>query len=151
MARKKKRNKEKKDKKSKATFKEKYEALKLSVKWTYRSSKGLTILIFLVTIFGGLLAIVEPYIFRVIIDKITLGANFSLVEKLGIGLMGILVVYGVSIIVSTLIQDLQSIIKKIHSQKLDKFVALNLMDKISSLDAVYFETPEYFNTLTTWT
>lgn len=136
------------EEKTKAGLKERFEALKLAIRWTYQSSKALTILIFFVTIFGGLLTIIEPYIFKIIIDKIVSGTEFPLVQKLGIGIMGILVIYGVARILQSIMWDIQSIIKKVHSQKLDRHVAKILMNKVSSLDAVYFEDPEYYNTLT---
>ncbi len=129
-------------------FKERFEALKLAIRWTYQSSKSFTILILFVTIFGGLLTIIEPYIFKIIIDKIVSGTDLPLVQKLGIGIMGILIIYGVARILQSIMWDIQLIIKKIHSQKLDRHVAKILMNKVSSLDAVYFEDPEYYNTLT---
>ncbi len=129
------------------TFKERLEALKLAIKWTYKSSKLLTIIIFAVTILGGLLALVEPYVFRVIIDFLVGESELSLAAKFGIGLAGILAVYGVARILQSIMWDSQTIIKKIHSQKLDKYVAEETMNKVSSLDTVYFEDPEYYNTL----
>jgi len=50
------------------SFKEKLAGLKLAVKWTYQSSKFLTISILIITILGGLITIVEPYLFKLIID-----------------------------------------------------------------------------------
>ena len=41
----------------------------------------------------------------------------------------------------------QTTIKRVHAQMLDKHVSSKLMEKISSLDAIYFEDPEYYNTL----
>ena len=81
----------KENKKTSNTLKERIEALKLAIKWTYKSSKLLTIAVFLVTIFGGLLTLIEPYVFRVIIDLLV-GERTSLAVKLGIGLVGILVI-----------------------------------------------------------
>ncbi|MDI3544076.1 MAG: ATP-binding cassette, subfamily bacterial [Candidatus Woesearchaeota archaeon] len=132
----------------KLTFKERLESLKLAISWTYKSSKPLTILIFAVTIFSGLLTIIEPYIFKIIIDGVTSGSGFSIGEKIGLGLFGVLVIYAVARIIQSILWDVQSIIQRVHSQKLDKYVSSVLMDKISSLDAVYFEDPEYYNTLT---
>ncbi|MBI5804021.1 ABC transporter ATP-binding protein [Candidatus Pacearchaeota archaeon] len=134
--------------KNKISFKERLEALKLAIKWTYQSSKGFTILIFFVTIFGGLLTIIEPYVFKIIIDRIVSGADFQPAQKFGIGIIGILVVYGIARVLQSFMWDIQTIIKQVHSQKLDRHVAKVLMNKVSSLDAVYFEDPEYYNTLT---
>src|SRR3989344_1334926 len=131
-----------------SSFHERFEALRLALRWTYESSKFFTILIFFVVIFGGLLTLVEPFIFKIIIDKIVSGTESSLVSKLGLGLVGILVVYGVARVIQSILWDIQNILKKMHSQKLDKHVATLLMDKISSLDMAYFEDPEYYATLT---
>ena len=133
---------------TKISLKEKLESLKLAISWTYKSSKPLTILIFAITIVGGLLTIIEPYIFKIIIDGVTSGNGFSIAGKVGIGLFGVLIVYASSRIIQSILWDVQSIIKQVHAQKLDKYVSYVLMDKISSLDAVYFEDPEYYNTLT---
>ncbi len=134
--------------KTKTGFKERLEALKLAVRWTYQSSKSLTILIFFVIILGGLLTIIEPYIFKIIIDKVVSGTDFPLTQKLGIGIIGVMVIYGFAKVLQSIMWDIQTIIKKVHSQKLDRYSAKILMDKVSSLDAVYFEDPEYYNTLT---
>lgn len=133
---------------NKISLKEKLKSLKLAISWTYKSSKPLTILIFIVTIFGGLLTIIEPYIFKIIIDGVVGENGFSIAGKVGIGLLGVLIVYASSRIIQSILWDVQSIIKRVHAQKLDKHVSYVLMDKISSLDAVYFEDPEYYNTLT---
>lgn len=129
------------------SFKQRFNALKLAVKWTYRSSKVLTLTILLVTVFGGLLTIIEPYVFKIIIDSLISGKEVSFVFNLGIGLLGVLLVYGVARIIEGMMWDVQTIIKKVHSQKLDKYTARQIMDKVSSLDVVYFENPQYYNTL----
>ncbi|MEK6892993.1 MAG: ABC transporter ATP-binding protein [Nanoarchaeota archaeon] len=133
---------------NKISLKEKLESLKLAISWTYKSSKSLTILIFIITIFGGLLTIIEPYIFKIIIDGVVGEEGFSIAGKVGIGLLGVLIVYASSKIIQSILWDVQTIIKRVHAQKLDKHVSYVLMDKISSLDTVYFEDPEYYNTLT---
>lgn len=95
-----------------------------------------------------MLTIIEPYIFKIIIDKVVSKNGFSVVEGIGIGLLGVLIVYASSRIIQPILWDVRYIIKRAHSQKLDKYASYVLMDKISSLDAVYFEDPEYYNTLT---
>ena len=135
-------------KKPVTTFRERYNSLKLALRWTYESSKTLAILIFFVTILGGLITIIEPYVFKIIIDKIVSGTDSSLTIKLGIGLIGVLVIYGFARVLQSILWDVQMIIKRVHAQKIDRHVAKILMNKVSSLDAVYFEDPEYYNTLT---
>ena len=135
------------EKQNKIPFKEKLESAKLALKWTYNASKPLTLTILIVTILGGLLVIVEPYIFKIIIDKITDTSQINLTTKLGIGILGILIIYGVTKITTGILWEIQMLIKKIHGQKLDKYASSQMMDKVSSLDAVYFENPEYYNTL----
>lgn len=133
-------------KKKSVSFRERIEALKLAIKWTYNSSKPLTIAIFSVVIIGGLLTLVEPFVFRIIIDLLV-DEQASLATKLGIGMIGILAIYAVSRVLLGVFWDVQVVIKKIHSQKLDKYVSSQMMSKVSSLDAVYFEDPNYYNTL----
>lgn len=130
-----------------SSFKDRFGSLKLAVRWTYKSSKSLTILVFVVTILGALLTIIEPYVFKVIIDRLVGSSDISLATKLGLGLIGVLVVYGIARVTQSILWDTQMVIRKVHSQMLDRYVTHTLMDKISSLDAVYFENPEYYNTL----
>ena len=132
----------------KASFKERWEALKLAVSWTYKSSKFLTFIIFFTAIVGGLLVIVEPYVFKLIIDSITKSSELNLASKFGLGIVGILIVYGIARVLKGLLWDIQTTIKKIHTQRLDRYATQEMMSKISSLDVVYFEDPEYYNTLT---
>lgn len=131
-----------------ASWKEKLQAVKLAISWTYHSSKILTLTVFAVTILGGLLAIVEPYLFKLIIDYLTATPMLTPLEKTLGGVIGILIIYGLSRIALSLIWEIQTLIKKVHSQKLDKYVSSMMMKKISSLDATYFEDPTYYNTLT---
>ncbi len=136
------------EKKMKVSLRERWEALKLAIKWTYRSSKFLTFIVFFVTILGGLIVIIEPYVFKLIIDYITESSKLNLASKLGLGVTGVLIIYGIARIVQSILWDIQTIIKRIHSQKLDRYVAKEMMNKVSSLDEVYFEDPNYYNTLT---
>ena len=129
-------------------WKEKIQAVKLVISWTYYSSKALTLTVFAVTLLGGLLAIVEPYLFKLVIDYLTSTPTLTPVEKTLGGVIGILIIYGLARIVLSLIWEVQTLIKKVHSQKLDKYVSNMMMEKISSLDATYFEDPAYYNTLT---
>lgn len=132
---------------NKPSLKERLEALKLALKWTYKSSKFLTITTFSVIILAGLLTIIEPYIFKIIIDRLVGETELGLTAKLGLGITGILVIYGLARIIQGIMWDVQIVIRKIHSQKLDNYIAKIMMDKVSSLDAVYFEDPDYYNTL----
>ncbi len=135
-------------KKKQLPFKERIASLKLAISWTYHSSKPLTYTIFAIAILGGLLTLVEPWIFKLIIDKITVGITLSDSQKLGFGIVGILVLYGAAKITQNMLWDIQTLIKRVHSQKLDKYTSTLMMNKISSLDARYFEDPAYYNTLT---
>lgn len=139
---------ENEEKKIKSSLRERWEALRLALSWTYKSSKLLTFIIFLTAILGGAIVIAEPYTFKLIIDYITDSTKTNLANKFGIGLIGILVVYGLSRVFQSILWDVQTTIKRIHSQRLDRYVSKDMMSKISSLDAVYFEDPEYYNALT---
>lgn len=136
------------EKKVHVSLKERLESLKLAVQWTYRSSKALTFIVFTIAIFGGLLTIVEPYFFKIIIDKVTNPEELTKVEQAGLGILGILFIYGIAKITQSMLWDAQTVIKKVHSQKLDRHASHVLMEKISSLDTAYFEDSKYYNTLT---
>ncbi|HLC53334.1 MAG TPA: ABC transporter ATP-binding protein [Candidatus Nanoarchaeia archaeon] len=129
-------------------IRERIAALKLAIRWTYNSSKPLTYAIFAIAIIGGLLTLLEPWIFKLIIDRITAGTSLSDTARVSIGIISILVLYGAARITQSMLWDIQTLIKKVHSQKLDRYTSLLMMDKISSLDATYFEDPKYYNTLT---
>lgn len=134
-------------KKEKTSWRAKLEALKFAVAHTYKASPMLAFTILAVTILGGLIGIIEPLIFKIVLDKIVAGKELELITKLGLGLVGIFIIYGIARITQSIFWDIQTVIKRIHSQLLDKTIARFLMEKVSSLDAVYFEKPEYHTTL----
>lgn len=137
----------KKKEEKKTDWREKFKALKQSVKWTYESSKFLTISILVVAILGGLITVVEPYIFKQVIDYLTSQKELSTGISLAVGLIGILVVYGVARIFQNIFWDINNVIRRVHSLRIEKQVMYSLMENISSLDLVYFEDPQYYNTL----
>lgn len=124
----------------------KIEGLKLAIKWTYQSSKFLTILILVITVLGGLITIVEPYLFKLIINHLVEeGAAIPFV--LAIGIVGILIMYGVARIFQNIFWDISNMIRRIHSLRIERRAMHSLMENISSLDLIYFEDPKYYNTL----
>ena len=131
------------EKKDKLSWKEKLDALKFAVVSTYKASPLLAFVILAVTLVGGLMGIVEPFIFKIILDKLVSGKELTVITKLGIGIGGMFMLYGLARITQSIFWDIQTVIKRIHSQLLDKTIARFLMNKVSSLDAVYFEKPEY--------
>ncbi len=137
-----------KENKEKVNWKERFEALKISMEYTWNASKSLTAVIFFITILGGLLTIATPYIFKLIIDEITNEQTFTLGAGIALGIAGILIMYGVVRIIESIFWDVQSIIKRMHSQRIDRYATNEMMKKVSSLDAIYFEKPEYYNEIT---
>lgn len=128
-------------------MKAKLEGLKLSVYWTYHSSKFLTVSVVIITIVGGLISIVEPYIFKLIIDYIAGEQSVSTEMALALGVIGILVVYGVARIFQNIFWDVTNLIRKVHAIRIEREAMHSLMKNISSLDLVYFEDPKYYDTL----
>lgn len=126
-------------------FKKRFQAFKLALNWTYKASKPLTILIILISVFGGLLSIIEPYIFKLVIDSLTI--DLSDEAKLGFGLLGIFVLYGLVRILKDIFWDVANLIKRAHAYRNEENTHYNIMKHISSLDLVYFEDPNYYNTL----
>jgi len=133
--------------KKKENWKEKFEALKLAVKWTYQSSKFLTIAVLIITILGGLITIVEPYLFKLILDFLIGQDKLPTKVALTIGIIGILIIYGVARIFQNIFWDISNMIRRIHSLRIEKQVMHSLMENISSLDLVYFEDPKYYDIL----
>ncbi|MEK6896096.1 MAG: ABC transporter ATP-binding protein [Nanoarchaeota archaeon] len=134
-------------KNEKISWKEKLDALKFAVIHTYKASPLLAFAILAVTFVGGLIGIVEPFIFKIILDKIVAGEELAAITQLSLGIGSVFVLYGLAHITQSIFWDIQTVIKRIHSQLLDKTITKFLMEKISSLDAVYFEKPEYHTTL----
>lgn len=129
------------------SWKEKAEGLTLAVAWTYKSSKFLTISVLIITILGGLITIIEPYVFKLIIDYLTQQDEFSTKIALTIGITGILAIYGVARIFQNIFWDINDMIRRVHSLRIEREAMQSLMENISSLDLIYFEDPEYYNTL----
>src|SRR3989338_156772 len=130
-------------KKTDATLGERLEALKLALKWTVQSSWTLSAGILAVSVFGGLLAIVEPYLFKILIDSIVGSENLSV----GAALIGLLAVYAAAKFLQSAFWDIANLIRRIHLVRIESHAAHELMRNISSLDLSYFEDPKYYNTL----
>ena len=128
-------------------WKEKFEGLALSIRWTYQSSHFLTILVLIVSVLGGLITIVEPYLFKKIIDALIGNNNFSSSESFAFGILGILIIYGVARMIQSIFWDVTSMIRRVHALRIEREVMHSLMANVSSLDLVYFEDPKYYNTL----
>lgn len=128
-------------------WKKKLSALKLAISWTYNSSKFLAITVVVVSIFGGLITIIEPYIFKIIVDKIVSSKGFSQEIKIGIGIVSILIIYGIARILQGLFWDINNLIRRVHTLRMESYSMHELMRHISSLDLIYFEDADYYNTL----
>ncbi|HSU72245.1 MAG TPA: ABC transporter ATP-binding protein [Candidatus Binatia bacterium] len=133
-------------KKERGTFRDKFESLKLAVRWTYYSSKPLTIAIFFISIFGGLLTILEPYLFKLLLDSVV-GSQLSATQQIGLAVVGVLVIYGFARFMQNVFWDISSVLRRMHSYRIERYSMHELMRKISSLDLGYFEDSEYHNTL----
>lgn len=133
--------------KEKKRMYKKLTALKLAIVWAYQSSHLLFSLGFIVAVIWGLIAIIEPYIFKLIIDHLTQSAELTLAEKLGLSLVGILIVYGTARVLQEIFWDINSLIRRLQNTRIERQVMHQLMKHISSLDLEYFEDPAYYNTL----
>lgn len=115
------------------------------LQWTFETSKPITYAIFGVTIFGGLLTLAGPYIFKQIIDIATRTGNAEVILS---DMFIVALIYGVILVVQDFFWEAQASIKRIHVHRLEQYVSSVLMDKISSLDMEHFEDAAYYNTLT---
>lgn len=123
---------------------EKWAALRLSLQWTYRASPFLTIVVLLLTVAAGLLAIVEPYVFKLVLDAVIASRNL---ETAAIGFVGLIIVYGAARTIQNVFWDATNVIRRLFTLKLEQYGIHELMKRISGLDMVYFEDPAYYNTL----
>lgn len=131
----------------KNNWREKIEGLKLAVRWTYQSSRWLTVLVLIIAVLGGIITIVEPYLFKLIIDHLTKQENISTPTAVALGILGILVIYGIARIFQNIFWDINNLIRRIHSLRIEQHAMHDMMKNISSLDLVYFEDPDYYNVL----
>ncbi len=128
------------------TVKERWEAVKLAVKWTYRSSRKLTIAILSITVILGLFTLIGPYVFKLLIDKLALGATAA--AQMTMAILGLVLISGAAVVIETIMWEVQFTLKRLHSQRMEIYATRKMMEKISSLDMSYFENAEYYNTLT---
>jgi len=133
--------------KEKVVWSKKIKAAKLAWRWTYQSSPFLAFVVVVLSIFGGLLSIIDPYIFKLVIDYLVGGTHFPQAAQLGIGFGGVLVIYGATRTLQNIFFDVLAFIKRLHIFRIEKLAFSEMMKAVSSLDAVYFEDPEYYNTI----
>lgn len=131
----------------KERWKKKLAALKLAIKWNYQASPLLLITVVFITIFGGLITIIEPYIFKLILDRIASKTDLSVPVQVGFSLISIFVIYGVARVFQGLFWDLNNLIRRVQNMKMERHVMYSIMSHISSLDLVYFERADYYNVL----
>ncbi|MCS7109503.1 MAG: ABC transporter transmembrane domain-containing protein [Candidatus Micrarchaeota archaeon] len=129
------------------TLKEKMEAVKMALKLTYLSSKPLTFLIMFFIIASGLIGIIIPYVFQIIIDTLTAQKEVTVFEGLAIGLIGSVVAYVVLRVIQKTLSNVKFIFQKLHAQKIENYTVYMMMKKIATLDAAYFENPKYYQKL----
>ena len=134
-------------KKGSSLWKEKFEGVWLSIRWTYQSSRFLTVAVLIISILGGLITIVEPYVFKKIIDALTENTTNMSSESFAFSIIGILVLYGIARMIQSIFWDVTSMIRRVHALRIEKEVMHSIMSNVSSLDLVHFEDPEYYNTL----
>jgi ATP-binding cassette, subfamily B, bacterial len=126
----------------------KRKALWQAIVWTYRSSRFLAVAIVLASVFGGLLAIAEPYVFKLVIDFLAQGTSLSPGLSIGISLIGILALLGATRILQGIFWDINNMIRRVQSLRIERYMTHAMMKRVSSLDVVYFEDPKFYNTLT---
>jgi len=124
-------------------YKNKVKALSLAVSWTYKSSRTLTFILFLSSILAGFLTILEPYVLKLLLDFL-----IHKETQFGLGLLSILLLYGGLSVARDLFYDIMNTVKSVHGLNIESYAMHELMNKVSSLDLIYFEDPDYYNTLT---
>ncbi|MEM3369655.1 MAG: ABC transporter ATP-binding protein [Candidatus Micrarchaeia archaeon] len=129
------------------SIREKIRAACLAFNFAFNADKKMTMILLLLILFSGFIGIILPYVFQIIIDTIISGKDFSIMNGITIGIIGFLIVYMILRIVQKLLQNLRRIMIKLYSQKIELYTSSALMEKISSLDAAYFENPQYHEVL----
>ncbi len=124
------------------------EVFKICFRWTYEASPFLALIGISFSILNGLITVVEPYLFKILIDRITANSEVSAATVIGVGLVGILAMYGVARWLQNMFWDLNNMIRRSHALRIESYAMHKLMEKVSSLDMMYFEKAEYYNTLT---
>lgn len=59
------------------TLHEKMQAVKLMAQWSWQTSPSFTIVILIITTLAGLIGIIEPYIFKLLIDRLVGDASIA--------------------------------------------------------------------------
>lgn len=133
--------------KKEAGIKQRTKTLLAAVRWSFETSRPLCMLVLAVGILGGVLTLVEPYIFKIILDTLTATKDLSTPEKVGLSIGSLLLIYAVARILQSIFWDINNNLRRAYSLRIEKHITQKMMANISSLDLAYFEDPEYYNTL----
>ncbi len=137
------------DKKTeKASLKDRIQVIRLSIKWFWESSKILTILAFFSAALAGLISIIEPFLFKKVIDSIVENKGREIAKAFTAALFALIISYGFLRALQGIAWDIANKVRRVFRMRAEAHINSELLTKISSLDMVYFETPGYYNTLT---
>jgi len=130
----------------KLSFKERFKSMKLSLKWIFKASPKITTIIFILSIIGGILVIVTPYIYKILIDYLTT-LDITTTTTISFTIITILIVYVLTVWLRNYISELALLLRTTANFRIEKYVSSKLMKKISSLDLEHFEDSEFYNSL----
>ncbi|MFH0905884.1 MAG: ABC transporter transmembrane domain-containing protein, partial [archaeon] len=130
----------------KILFKDKVQAIFLAIKWSYRSSKILFISQIILAIVSGLLLIIEPFTYKILLDNLT-SLDIATNQKIGITIVLIIVAYTVLRFLNSILNELTFLLQVAHNYRLNRDVSHELMDKVATLDLSYFDDATFHDDL----
>lgn len=137
---------EDKEETKKVSYKERIKTLKLVLKWSYKSSPSIFISIIILAILGGLIIVVIPYIYKILIDYLT-NLNLQVTTTITTSIIFIIFVYLVALFGSYLFDETNYLLRIKIALRIEKYASRKLMEKTTSLDLEHFEDSEFYDNL----
>jgi ATP-binding cassette, subfamily B, bacterial len=137
---------EKKEETKKLSYKERLKTLKLILKWSYKSSPTIFIWIIILSIISGLIVVVTPYIYKILIDYLT-SLNLEITTKITTTIILIIFLYLLTILGSYIFNEINYLLRIKMNLRIDRFASKQLMKKTTTLDLEHFEDSEFYDNL----
>lgn len=130
----------------KVSYKERLKTLKLILKWSYKSSPSIFISVILFTILSGLIVVITPYVYKILIDYLTT-LDLTTTIKVTSSIIFLLILYLLTIFGVYFFNEMNYLLRTKMSLRIEKYASKKLMEKTTSLDLEYFEDSEFYDSL----
>lgn len=137
---------ETKEETKKVSYKERLKTLKLILKWTYKSSPSIFIGVVILSVVSGLLVVVTPYIYKILIDYLTT-LDLSTTIKISATLIFLTFLYLFTVFGTYFFNEINYLLRIKMALRIEKYASRRLMEKTTSLDLEYFEDSEFYDSL----